>query len=233
MGSYEVCDYLDYNPAHAIWYILETMVGWPAAWLDATSFLNVAQTLPAEGTRGRGVSVLFQAQQPALSYVGYILKHINGILFYGTDKKLHLKLLRDDYDVDTLPVIDETMLTEPPSLSRAEAQLNQSVSVEYSDRVMSEVAGAQVTSAAVPGLSRGSWAATINEVKVQYAECVRDFLIGVRLTQQAIEVIRTGLPNARVTQQAIEVIRSGAPKARVTQQAIEVIRQQGLSLIHI
>jgi hypothetical protein len=122
----------DYNPAHAIYEILVDMVGLADADLNTASFQAVADTLYSEG---RGISMRLDRQEPAMAYIEEILKHINGILFYGNDQQLHLKLLRDDYVVGNLPTINQDDVLEPPSFSRGSffQTINQ-VRVQYTER---------------------------------------------------------------------------------------------------
>ena len=100
----------NYNPVHAIWQCL-IKVGLPETWLNDASFLAAAITVYAEGT---GVAVLLRQHQSCLVYLKSLLAHINGILYYGTDGTLHIKLVRDDYTVGTLPTVGiEELLGEP------------------------------------------------------------------------------------------------------------------------
>ena len=105
----------DYNPANAFWYILHTLSGLPETWLNTEDFLAVAHTLLTEG---RGLSILFDPQQSALSYLQAINSHIDGIIQYGSDGKFHPKLIRNDYTAAALPSVDETVFLEEPTLSR-------------------------------------------------------------------------------------------------------------------
>lgn len=105
----------DYNPMHSIWHILNQMTGLPEAWLNETDFASVAATLLAEY---RGISILFDKQQSALYYLEMINAHIDGVLRYGSDGKFHPKLIRNDYVVGTLPLIDESVLLDEPTLNR-------------------------------------------------------------------------------------------------------------------
>jgi len=114
-SEYPVIQDLDYNPAHAIWYILHDMVGLPETWLDPDDFEAAAATLVGES---RGISMCFQSQQSALDYIESINGHIDGILRYGGDGKFHPKLIRDDYTVGSLPLIDETVVLDDPTFSR-------------------------------------------------------------------------------------------------------------------
>jgi len=105
----------DYNPIHAIWYILHNMTGLPETWLHPGDFVAAAATL---ATEERGISMLFDQQQSALSYIENLNTHVDAILRYGSDGKFHPKLIRDDYTVATLPAIDESIMLDKPSLSR-------------------------------------------------------------------------------------------------------------------
>lgn len=121
----------DCNPAHAIWYILHELTGLPEVWLDTVDFARAATTLYLEN---RGVSILFSTQQSSLAYLESINVHIGNILRYGSDSKFHPKLIRDDYTVGDLPLIDETTLLEEPSFDRRSwvDTLNE-VKVQYSE----------------------------------------------------------------------------------------------------
>lgn len=105
----------DYNPMHAIWYILHNLAGLPESWLHAADFTSAASTLNAED---RGICCLFHAQQNALSYIETINAHIDGIVRYGSDGKFHPKLIRDDYVDDDLLLIDENVMLDDPSFKR-------------------------------------------------------------------------------------------------------------------
>lgn len=119
MGTYENFLYrwedgqdypFNYNPIHALWRCLR-LVGLPASWLDSTSFLSAAQTIYNEGV---GISVYMRDHQDCLVYVKNILAHINGVLYYENDGKLHVKLIRDDYNVgDLLVITPDELLAEP------------------------------------------------------------------------------------------------------------------------
>lgn len=105
----------DYNPIHAIWYIFHDLAGLPEAWLHTADFLSAATVL---ATETRGVCCLFMQQQNALNYLESINNHIDGIIRYGSDGKFHPKLIREDYVVDDLPLIDEDKMLEDPTLNR-------------------------------------------------------------------------------------------------------------------
>lgn len=105
----------DYNPMHAIWYIFHDLAGLPEAWLHTADFLSAATVLADET---RGICCLFIQQQSALNYLENINNHIDGIIRYGSDGKFHPKLIREDYVVDDLLLIDEGKMLEDPTLNR-------------------------------------------------------------------------------------------------------------------
>lgn len=105
----------DYNPAHALFFILHDLVGLSKSWLHTSDFTDVASTLYDDIL---GLSMLFKKQQSALAYIQTLNAHISSFLYYGSDARFHLKLIRGDYKVATLPTIDETMLLEEPEFSR-------------------------------------------------------------------------------------------------------------------
>lgn len=97
----------DMNPAHII---LETLTNtdWgmsaPQSSLDLTSFAAAADVLYAEDF---GLSLVWVQQQTIEDFVKDILGHINATLYTNpATGLLTLKLIRADYDPDTLPVLD-------------------------------------------------------------------------------------------------------------------------------
>lgn len=113
-SKHEIQTY-DCNPAHAMWYILHNLAGLPESWLHSADFAAVASTLWGES---RGISVLFDRQQSALNYLESINNHIDNVIRYDTDGKFHPKLIRDDYTVGGLPLIDEDVMLEEPTFNR-------------------------------------------------------------------------------------------------------------------
>ena len=105
----------DYNPANAIWYILHTLSGLPESWLHTVDFNTVADRLSNEA---RGISVLFEDQNTALSYLQTINGHVDGLMRYGSDGKFHPKMIRNDYVVSSLPSVNENVFLEDPTFSR-------------------------------------------------------------------------------------------------------------------
>lgn len=105
---------LNYNPVHAIWQCL-LKIGMPDSWLNSASFLAAAEVVHGENN---GVSVLMRSHQPCLTYIKSLLLHLNGLIFYGVDGKFHIRLIRDDYTVSNLPVVNIDDLLDEVDIER-------------------------------------------------------------------------------------------------------------------
>lgn len=122
MGNYEDIDVtfeeetypFNYNPVHALWECLR-IVGLPETWLDSASFLAAAITVHNEGL---GISLYMRDHQAVLVYIKSLLNHMNGVMFYAPDGKLHIKLIRDDFDPDTLVIVGVDDLLNEPMVER-------------------------------------------------------------------------------------------------------------------
>jgi hypothetical protein len=126
----------DYNPAHAIWYILIEMVGLPTTYLNETSFSDAAEILFGEA---RGVSILFANQKESISWIEQTLQHIDAALRYGIDGKFHLYLLRPIEDTTLLPLITKDEMLDVPQMDRKSwlDTLNE-IKVQYPKRMVRE-----------------------------------------------------------------------------------------------
>jgi uncharacterized protein YegL len=97
----------DANPAHIIYECLTNTdwgMGSPEAAIDKPAFESAALTLYAEAF---GLSLMWTRQTTIQEFVQEILDHIQGVLFVDpATGLLTLKLIRDDYNPDDLPVID-------------------------------------------------------------------------------------------------------------------------------
>lgn len=99
----------DANPAAIIYECLTDRVwgmGASDAIIDVPSFETTAAVLLSEGF---GMSMVWTRQSTIEAFVTEIIDHIQATLFVNPRTgKLTLKLIRADYDVDDLPVLDET-----------------------------------------------------------------------------------------------------------------------------
>jgi len=120
----------DYNPAHAIWYILGTLCELNESWMSTTAFSDFAADLFDEN---RGVSVLFTHQE-AMQYINAILKHVNGVMPYGDETgKFEPKLLRDDVATSAMTSLrDDDFLQPPKVVTNSYMDTINDVKVQYS-----------------------------------------------------------------------------------------------------
>ncbi|HPF35434.1 MAG TPA: hypothetical protein PLH84_08430, partial [Candidatus Krumholzibacteria bacterium] len=98
----------DANPAAMIYDILisppsENGLGLPVGFLDVDAFRSVGQTLADEGL---GLSMLQDRGTTAKDLVLEILRHIDGVIYVEpTTGLLTIRLIRSDYDPETIPVL--------------------------------------------------------------------------------------------------------------------------------
>lgn len=97
----------DMNPAHIIYHSL-TNTDWgmasPTAFIDEDAFIAAADVLFTEGF---GLSMMWSQQATIEEFIRDVLNHINATLFVRPSTGLlTLKLIRNDYDAGTLPVLD-------------------------------------------------------------------------------------------------------------------------------
>lgn len=131
----------DMNPAHIIREVMTSNV---PDWgmnineneLNDTNFRSVADTLFNEGF---GLSAYWSDESTGQEFIEDILRHINGALIKDIRTGIYeLRLIRDDYDFNQLPVIDNSIFKEV--VKSKESQLTESVNsitIEYWDRDLS------------------------------------------------------------------------------------------------
>lgn len=95
------------NPAHIL-YECQTNVEWgrglSRTLIDDVSFRRCADTLYTEGL---GLCLRWTRQDTLMSFMQTILDHVGGAMYVSkVTGKLTLKLLRDDYVADNLPIFD-------------------------------------------------------------------------------------------------------------------------------
>jgi len=109
----------DYNPAHALYYMLTVPGKMSTDFIDVPSLNTLADDLYIEDM---GVSFLMEGGTKVFSYVESILQHIDATMTYKTDAsgnpKFHFKLLRGTEDTSNLPTINEGNLLVEPTLTR-------------------------------------------------------------------------------------------------------------------
>ena len=174
--------YFDYNPAHAVWYLL-VQIGIPESLLNEQSFLAAAITLHEEE---HGISARLVQELDVKTLIKQILNHIGGVILWGTDSKFHIVLIRDNYVVENLPVVNENVVLEEPMVERASwIETYGEIQIQYNKRIYPP-AGLRYYQEAIEVVRRG-----------------KPF---VRSYEEVVEVVRRGRPFVRNYYEVIEAI---------------------------
>lgn len=142
---------LDMNPAHILRECLtdpDWGMGYQDADIDDTSFMAVADALFDERM---GMSLLWDRQISIESFVQEIIKHIDGALYVDrATGKFMLTLIRNDYTIGSLAILDESNIDKLENLTRpAFGELTNSVTVNYWDAGTRENASVSVHDSAL------------------------------------------------------------------------------------
>lgn len=122
------------NPAHIVYECLtnrEWGMGYPSTMLDSASFTAAADTLHAEGF---GLSLIWNRSEKIRKFIGTVLQHIGGAL--QVDRKtglFRLTLIRADYSIGSLPVIDVSNATLESWQRAAWGETANEITVVYTD----------------------------------------------------------------------------------------------------
>lgn len=152
----------DMNPAHIVRECLTDLdwgMGYQDADIDDTAFMAAADTLHAEEM---GISLLWDRQIPIEDFVREILRHIDAVLYVDrTTGKFVLKLIRDDYDPESLLVLDPANVEHIDAFKApALGELVNSVTVKYWDAVTGEDASLSVQDIALVQIQGSAISAT-------------------------------------------------------------------------
>lgn len=132
--------HVDMNPSHIIRECLTDNI-WGMGYLPADigddSFTACADTLYDERM---GISLLWDRQIPIEEFVNEIVRHINAALYVDKiNGKFTLKLIRNDYDVNEIPTLNESNIVEIKDYSRVDpGDAINSVTVVYWDATTGE-----------------------------------------------------------------------------------------------
>lgn len=123
----------DMNPAHIIRECITNRMGYPEADIDDDTFISAADVLYDEGF---GLTFTWSREEEIGEFISMVLSHIDAYLYVSrVTGKFVLKLVRNDYDIDTIPQIDEDDVIEWSEVSRRTlADAVNSVTVKYSNR---------------------------------------------------------------------------------------------------
>ncbi|AUM00582.1 phage tail protein [Rhodocyclaceae bacterium] len=122
------------NPAHILVQCL-TDPHWGMGYPQSTigwSFWNAAWALSSEGF---GLNLVWTRQQPIEAFIAQVLDHIGGILYLDPEQgTFELKLLRDDYWIEGLPLLGPDEIVRLERFERAQwGELPNEITVVYTD----------------------------------------------------------------------------------------------------
>jgi hypothetical protein len=118
-----------YNPAQAIYYLIDEHTEMPISLIDETVFAAVADELYSEA---RGIKVPMVSEQTGMDYIEQILTHIDATFFYADNSKFKLKLLRGDEDTSGIPSFAEVDFVNEPKIDRdSHSETVNEVKVEF------------------------------------------------------------------------------------------------------
>ena len=189
------CECLDMNPAHIIRECL-TDPDWGMGYLDADidddSFMDAADALFYEVM---GISLLWDRQVPLEDFISEILRHIDGVLYVDRmSGKFVLNLVRDDYALSSLVVLDESNISNVANASRPTiGELTNSITVNYHDANTGETGSVSVQDQALIQIQ----GATIGTT-VQYPGFTNQN-IAVRVAQRDLKALSIPLLSADIT----------------------------------
>lgn len=128
--SNEIIETYKYNPAHAIYYTLVSMIGLPSEYIDEEiTFPEIAERLYYEGL---GICTLFDNQNEAQSYLEGIISHFGGILNWKINAKLGLKLIREEINTSRmLSISQDDMIGEMTFTRRAWIDTLNDIKVQF------------------------------------------------------------------------------------------------------
>lgn len=122
----------DVNPAHIIYECLTNTtfgMGAPTSQIDDAAFRYAAETLFFEGF---GMSMIWVEQLEIENFVQEVLDHIEANLFVDPATGLFvLKLIRDDFDLETLPLYDESNSTVTSYSRRSPAEIINEINISW------------------------------------------------------------------------------------------------------
>lgn len=124
------------NPAHIIYQCLtdpDWGGGFASSRIHSGSFQAAADTLHTEGF---GLCIRWSRQESVAEFIQRVIDHIGGSFYQSRfDGLFYLKLLRDDYDPETLPLFDEDngLLSIDEDESGAQSGATNEVVVTWAD----------------------------------------------------------------------------------------------------
>jgi hypothetical protein len=174
--------------------------------IDTTSFTAIAATL---ATEGNGMSMMIQSPNDVEGVVEEVLRQIDGILYQDpVTGKVNIRLIRDDYVLEDLPILNEVSIKELRNFSRNSwAETTNQVRVTYTNRTRNYESGC----AMVQDLANITHQDRIRSITVSFPGCTKNTL-AVNLATRELSQVGIPLFNAtlELNRQAF-VLRPGDP----------------------
>lgn len=120
----------DANPAVIIYYILTEMIKYDKNMVNKISFKNAAYTLYNEGL---GMSFTMSVANEADEWIKEILRTIDGVLRFK-DGKLEIKLLRKDYNLESLKIFDSSNSAKTTLNKKSWDEIFTKITIKFTDR---------------------------------------------------------------------------------------------------
>lgn len=127
----------DANPAAMIYELLtrapgQNGLGLGAGFIDVTSFREIGEALADEEM---GLSMMQDSATPARDLILEVLRHIDGVIYVEpTTGLIKMGLIREDYVVEELPVLNEDNCTVTDYGRASWGEVKNQVRVSYIDR---------------------------------------------------------------------------------------------------
>lgn len=178
----------DMNPAHIIYKILTNAtwgMGYNPSDLDDTSFKKAADKLYEERF---GLSIAWRNEETIEDFIGKILDTIDGALRINViTGKFELLLIRNDYKLEDLPVLDEDCIIEVSNFERSSwGDSPNEVVLTYKDR-NEESAVVTVQNLSAIEVQGGVISST------QTYEAIHEAELAARVAQRELQALSTPL----------------------------------------
>lgn len=187
--------HVNMNPAHIVYQCLTDIawgMGYPTASIDNASFTAAADALYAEGF---GLSFLWTQQETIENFIQVVLDHIGALLYVRPDTGgFALKLIRSDYDRNTLPLYDaETLISAADYQRQAWGETINELSVVYTDPCTGKDATVTAQDMANVEIQGGVVAQTRNYPGIRQAELAQ------RVALRDLQAVSTPLARIKLT----------------------------------
>ncbi|TIW26175.1 MAG: hypothetical protein E5V63_14865, partial [Mesorhizobium sp.] len=199
---------MDMNPAHIIRECLTDTtwgMGYHETDIDDASFTACADTFYAERF---GLSLPWYQEEEIEQFVSNILRHVDAYL-YGSRAtgKFVLKAIRDDYDIDLIPVLTEDGILEFTEIKRRQpSEATSSVLVKYYNRQRRKTGAHRVTNTAQAMQTTGNVPPKTNEY-----EAINRQDLALRVGTRDVIALGSGLISGRVIVKPRDDLNPGDP----------------------